>query len=52
MVGMKLAPEPDDDWVDLNRVDVLRSMPERCSHVRPDPAPSTRTFSKVSPNTM
>ena len=34
MVGMKLPPEPDDDRVDLNRIDVLRSVSERCGHVR------------------
>ena len=47
MVRVILAAEPDDDRIDLDRVDMLRAVPERRRHVGPrSRRPSTSTFSK------
>ena len=37
MVGMVLPAEPDDDRIDLDRVDVLGAMPQRRGDVGPRP---------------
>ena len=49
---MALAPEPQDDRIDLDGVDVLRAVRSAAATSVPEPAPRISTFSNESPNTV